>query len=224
MRENSRTTVVSAVLGVVLLAVVFAFAVLVPKLSDDDGGGPEHSDAGVAEPTGGSTGTAGGPVELPDKLGKTLVAVDLGTLPADLAQRIGDLGDLKKQQAAIVKGLDSTFGAPGAYRIYAAPDGSALAQVIVLDKAPGLFAPDALPVDPGTLGVTRAAAELVKVRDAVCSVSWPAEVPKGTAVDPQVKPQGVRCQLGAGDRTYEITSQGLTVDETVADVEAAASV
>ena len=78
-------------------------------------------------------------------------------------------------------------------------------------------------VDPSAIGVTRAPSELVKVDDAVCSVSWPAEVPEGTAVDPKVEPQGVRCQMGAGDRTYELSSQGLTVEETVSSLEAVAS-
>ncbi|MFB9313183.1 hypothetical protein [Nocardioides plantarum] len=220
MRDNPRTTVISAVAGVVLLAGVFAFTVLVPKLGDDDA---EATYVGSAEPASGPVATADGPVTLPDKIGDQLVAVDLGTLPADLAQRFGDLGALKKQEAAITDGLDDVFDAQGAFRVYAAADGSAIAQVTALDKAPGLFAPDALPVAPSAIGVTRAASELVKVDDAVCSVSWPAEVPKGTAVDPKVQPQGVRCQMGVGERTYELTSQGLTVKESVANLEALAS-
>ena len=216
MRDNPRTTVISAVSGVVLLAGVFAFTVLVPKIGDD-----AEQAAGADESS--STQTAAGPVELPDKIGAKLVAVDVGTLPPDLAQRFGDLDALKKQEAAIADGLDDVFAAPGAFRVYAASDGSAVAQVTALDRAPGLFAPDALPVDPSAIGVTRAPSELVKVDDAVCSVSWPAEVPEGTAVDPKVEPQGVRCQMGAGDRTYELSSQGLTVEETVSSLEAVAS-
>ena len=33
----------------------------------------------------------------------------------------------------------------------------------------------------------------------------------------------MRCQMGAGDRTYELSSQGLTVEETVSSLEAVAS-
>lgn len=229
MRDNPRTTVVSAVAGVVLLGGVFAFTVLVPKLGDDDEVTYQGSSQAVPEPMGATAtaspapGSTSGPVDLPDKIGQKLVAVDLGSLPAALATQFGDLAALKKQEAAITDGLTDVFGVGGAFRVYAATDGSAIAQVTVLDKAPGLFAPDALPVDPEVIGVTRAPSELLKVDDAVCSVSWPAEVPKGQEVDPAVKPQGVRCQRGAGDRTFELTSQGLSVEETVSLLTAVSS-
>lgn len=200
MRDSRRTPVVSAVAGAVLLAGTVGFAVLLPKLDD----GAEAA-----------TAADRAPVELPDRIGDDLVAVDTGTLPQQLAASFGDIDTLKKQEAAITDGLDDVFGVPGTFRVYASQDGAALAQVTVLDKAPGLFTPDALPIDPSVIGATRAAAELVRADGAVCSVSWPAAVPEGQQVDPDVKPQGVRCQLGEGERTYELTTQGLGVDQTV---------
>lgn len=212
MRDNPRTTLVSALLGVVLLGGVFVFTVVVPELGDD------------AEPAGAESGEAASageplaPVELPDELGGGLTAVDLGTLPDDLAQQFGDLEALKEQETSITEGLARVFGAPGAFRVYAAADASAVAQVTVLDRAPGLFAPDALPIDPAVVDVARAPSELVSVDGATCSVNWGEAVPAGQPIDPAAKPQAVRCQLGSQDdrRTYELTAQGLSVDDTVA--------
>jgi hypothetical protein len=207
MRDNPRTTVVSVLLGVVLLGGVFAFTVLVPKIGDQDAASAESS--ATADPL--------PPVVLPDELAGGLEAVDLGTLPAELAQKFGDVDALKKQEDSIAEGLDRVFGVPGSFRVYAAADGSAVAQVTVLDKAPGLFTPDALPIDPKVINVARAPSDLVDVDGATCSINWGEAVPAGTAIDPAAMPQGVRCQLGQDDRrTYELTSQGLSVDDSVA--------
>lgn len=207
MRDNPRTTVVSALLGVVLLGGVFVFTVLVPELGDDPASSPSSD-----EPSAGA-----GPVDLPDALPGDLEAIDLGTLPTQLAQSFPPADDLREQEASIADGFQDVFGVPGAFRLYAATDGTALAQVTVLDRAPGLFAPDTPPIDPAVLGLARASSELVKVDDAVCSISYGdgSEVPAGQPVDPAQAPQAVRCQLGAGERTYEATTQGLTADETV---------
>lgn len=219
MRDDPRTTALSAAAGVVLLGGLFAFTVLVPEIGDE----PEHSYETSSEPLDGPMESQSGPIELPDQLDGDLVAVDLGTLPADLAQRFGEVEAVREQEAAVVTGLSDVFQVPAAFRVYAATDGSALAQITVLDRAPGLFAPDALPVDPAAIGLTRAASELVRVGDAVCSVSWAEQVPAGQPIDPAVEPQGVRCQLGVGERTFEITAQGLTVDETVANLDSASA-
>lgn len=212
MRDNPRTTLVSALLGVVLLGGVFVFTVLVPELGDD------------AEPAAAERGASASapddlaPVALPDELSGGLTAVDLGTLPAELAAQFGDLESLKDQETSITEGLARVFGVPGAFRVYAAADASAVAQVTVLDKAPGLFAPDALPIDPALVDVARPPSELVSVDGATCSVNWGEAVPAGQPVDPATQPQAVRCQLGGQDdqRTYELTAQGLSVDDTVA--------
>lgn len=207
-RSSAASTVLSAVLGVVLLAGVVAFTVGLNAADD-------------TEPA--SSETAAGAIDLPDSLSNGMVAVDLGTLPEELTAQLGSVDELPAQEAAVAEGLARVFGVPGEFRVYAAEDATALANVTVLDKAPGLFTPDTLPIDPSVIGVTRAQSELVDVDGATCSVAWPAEVPEGQEIDPTVTPQAVRCQLGAGERTYEITAQGLTVDDSVAVLKALAA-
>ncbi|MDO9457356.1 hypothetical protein [Nocardioides sp.] len=208
MRDNPKATVINVVLGVVLLGGLFVFTVVVPDLGDD----PEPA---AGTPSESASAPAQGPIDLPDKLSSGLVAVDLGNLPDQLAQQFGDLEALKKQEGSIADGLEQVFGVPGAFRVYAAEDGSAIAQMTALDKAPGLFTPDALPIDPEVLGVARAASELVEVEGATCSLNWGEEVPAGQAIDPAQDPQAIRCQLGAGERTYELTAQGLPLVDAV---------
>ncbi len=204
MRDNPRTPLLSALAGAVLLGGLVTFVLVLPD------GEPEATSSETSLP-----GEGNGSLELPDELEGGLVAVDLGTLPAELTEGFGDVARLAEQEESIGDGLEETFGVPGAFRVYAAEDGSALAQVTALDRAPGLFTPDALPIDPGVLGVERAQAELVKVDDAVCSLDWGAEVAAGQPV-PADPPRAIRCQLGDGERTYELTAQGLTPDEGAA--------
>lgn len=205
MRDNPRIFYASALAGAVMLGGVVAFSVVLPEGGEDAAAG-----------TSAEGGSSASPIELPDELEGGLVAVDLGTLPEELSQTLGDTSDLTRQEEAISQGLQDTFGVPGAFRVYAAEDASAIAQVTALDKAPGLFTPDALPIDPGVLGVARAQSELVRIDGAVCSLDWGAEVPEGQPIDPAAAPRAIRCQLGDGDRTYELTAQGLTPDAGVA--------
>lgn len=217
MTTQTRTSLVGALVGLVLLGLVVAFAVGVPELTGDDATA-QAADAGE-----GAEGSAEPedlePIDLPTglsgELSGELVAVDTGELPEALAAQFGDLSDLGAQQASVAEGLQALFGVPGAFRLYAASDGSALVSLTVLDKAPGLFVPEALPIDPSVLGVTRAAVEIVDIDGAICSLNWGADVPAGQPIDPAVPPQGVRCQLGDGERTYEISAQGLTPEATV---------
>ncbi len=204
MRDNPRTPLLSALAGAVLLGGLVTFVLVLPD------GEPEATSFETSLP-----GEGNGSLVLPDELEGGLVAVDLGTLPAELTEGFGDVARLAEQEESIGDGLEETVGVPGAFRVYAAEDGSALAQVTALDRAPGLFTPDALPIDPGVLGVERAQAELVKVDDAVCSLDWGAEVAAGQPV-PADPPRAIRCQLGDGERTYELTAQGLTPDEGAA--------
>lgn len=197
---------ISAVAGVALLGGLVAFAVLLPEREED---------AAPAEPTGVTSEGSGstGSIELPDELSGGLQAIDLGTLPSELAQQFGDPEQLVAQQDSISAGLEEIYDAAGAFRIYASVEGPSLVQVTVLDKAPGLFV-EALPVDAEVLGVARPSSELVRVDDAVCSIAWGEDVPTGQPVDPDAAPQAVRCQLDAGGRTIEISTQGLSVEAT----------
>lgn len=204
MRESTRTTLVATVVGLLLLGAVVAFAVALPE-------GDAES---ASEETGAPAAPA--PLELPDELSDGLVAVDTGDLPAELAAQFGDLDELRAREESVGEGLESLYGVPGEFRLYAAVDGSTLVSVTVLDREPGLFVPETPPIDPGLLGVERASVELVPVGDAVCSVAWGEDVPEGQPVDPTQPPQNTRCQLGVDGRTFEITAPGLPPEEVVA--------
>lgn len=209
MRDSGRPTLIGAVLGVLLLGAVVAFAVLVPELSDD------------AEPMGAETTTepaALEPVELPDTLPLGLLAVDSGELGPDVP-----IEGLAEQEASAVEQLESLFGDAAAFRVYATPARDVIAQLVVLDRAPGLFTPETIPLDPALSGNERDAVEMVNVDGTVCSVNYGAPVAAGQPIDPTAVPVSVRCQLGAGERTYDISAQGVTVDQTLEVLQAAAA-
>ncbi len=60
-----------------------------------------------------------------------------------------------------------------------------------------------------------------RVGDAVCSVNYGQPVAAGQPIDPTVAPLTVRCQQGAGGRTYDLSTQGLSVEEAVEVLDAA---
>ncbi|MEO9324394.1 hypothetical protein ABFT23_12945 [Nocardioides sp. C4-1] len=205
MRDNPRLPLVSAALGLVLLGGVVGFAVVLPDLVDEPQATSAESGASDL-----------GPIELPDELPGGFVAVDLGTLPEEVTGAGFDVQDVVTQQDSIDEGLEKTFGVPGKIRYYAAEDGSSGASITALDKAPGLFLVNAVPVDPAVVGLERLPSELVNVDGAVCEVAWGQPVAEGQPVDPTQTPGAVRCQIGEGERTYEVTGQGITLDATVA--------
>ncbi len=215
MSVSSRSPVAAAVLGLVLLSGLVAFATL-PK-----------DDAEPAEPAGSATEeTAVEPsenLELPDRLGDDLVAIDTGDLPGAIKAKLGDLDAMADQEASVDERLRSVYDSPADFRYYMPEDGSALLAVTALDRAPGLFLPDLPPVEPGLVGLARTSSELVEVDDAVCAVGWGQSVPQGQAADPDAVPQTLRCQRGAGERTYEVSSQGYTVDQAAAVLAALAA-
>ncbi|WP_139982815.1 hypothetical protein [Nocardioides litoris] len=203
MPDTNRTPLVSLAVGVVALAGVVGFAAGLPE-------GP------ASETEGGSSNEAA--PTLPDELPSGLVAVDLGTAPAELAQQLGDVASVKTQQDSIVAGLDDLYGAASAMRIYFSEDPAALVQAVAVDEAAGPFL-QTLPLDPATVGLARLPTEMVRRGEAVCSVTWGQEVPEGQPVDPTEVPQSVRCQQGGGGRTYDVLARGLDLDQTVAAVQ-----
>jgi len=199
-----RGALAGLVAGVLLLVVVVAFAVVLPRID----AAPESSDDAAADAPSGS-------VELPDALPDGLVAQDSGRLPtppgADAAQFQEQLRDF---QANAVDGFTDLFGVGAAFRVYASEDGAKQALVTVLDTPPGLFAPDGPPVDPELAGVARPATQLVSAGGAVCALNWGQPVPEGQPV-PDGDPLLTRCQLGSGGRTFEMAGSGMAVEEIV---------
>ena len=213
-RSPVSSTLVSALVGVLLLGAVFVFTVVVPKIGDDEAAASGETTAEAEQ------APALEPVALPDALPPNLVAVDSGALPAAVGAQFGDVSGLREQEDSIGAGLESLFGDTGAFRLYAADDGSALVSITVLDRAPGLYVPEAPPVDPATLGLERSAVEMVEADGAVCSLNWGEEVPAGQPIDPAALPGAIRCQRGEGERTFEISAQGITLDATIAVLDA----
>lgn len=212
MRDSGRPTLIGAVIGVLLLGAVVAFAVLVPELDDDKAAAVEHSYEADADPE-------PAPAVLPDSLPQGLVAADSGDLGADVP-----IDGLLEQEASAGEELEKLFDAKAVFRLYASPSSAekqALAQVVVIDGEPGLFTPETIPIDPALLDLARPPVEMQRIGDAVCSVNYGQPVAAGQPIDPTAPPLTVRCQQGAGGRTYDISTQGLTVEEAIEVLEAA---
>ncbi len=181
---------IGVVLGVVLLGAVAAFGIALPKATGDD----EESEA-AAE------------IVLPDELPHGLVAQD--NLDSEVA------GRYQEAQDSGAEGLEDIYDVPAAVRGYATEDGNAQATITVLDRAPGLFDPHGPPIDPAVLGVERSIYELRRVGDAVCDVFWQQPVPEGQEIDDSVPPSALQCQLGDGDRTFELFASGLSLEQGI---------
>jgi hypothetical protein len=185
---------IGVLLGLVLLGAVAAFAIGLPKATDE-------GDAESAE------------IELPDRLPHGLVAEDVldrerGAKAQEYADRVSAIQD------SAVEGLEEIYGDPAAIRGYASDDGAVQVTVTVLDRAPGLFDPHGPPIDPELLQLERSIYELRRVGDAVCDLYWQQVVPQGQPVG-DADPSAVQCQLGDGDRTLEIFASGLSAEDAV---------
>lgn len=191
---------IGLVLGVVLLAVLFVFAVLLPRAA------------------GGSHG--GSVAALPDTLPGGWTALE--TL--DPPEGAGD--DFAEQQQSAVdfvgQALDDVYDEDTAFRAYTTEDFSSFVTVTVFAAPGGAFGPPNGVADPETLQLDKAPVELVREGDAVCVVNNQTGQP-GQPSDPAALPLGVSCQLSEGGQTFQIGSQQLSVDETVELLEAVAA-
>ncbi len=204
-RSSFRAPLLAALLGLLLLAGMVAFAVGLPEVS---GAEKETSEA------------ATGPIDLPDTLEGGFVAVDSPEFPAEVAAQFGDISALAEQEASVAANLGEIFEGEGAFRVYGRTDGSAVAQVTAINGSLGLFVPDALPIDPELIGAARPATEVARIDDAVCSIAWGEQIPQGTPVPTEGLPQTLRCQLAENGRVYEVSGQGISAQEAV-DIAAA---
>ena len=193
--SDRKAQVAGVVTGVVLLGAVAAFGIALPKATGED-------DAEATR------------IELPETLPHGLVAEDVpddegGAEGQEYADRVAEI------QESAVDGLEDIFDAPAAIRGYASDDGAVQATVTVLDRPPGLFDPHGPPIDPELLQLERSIYELRRVGDAVCDLYWQQVVPEGQPIDDKAGPAAVQCQLGDGDRTFEIFGSGLSAEEAV---------
>ncbi|GGF33423.1 hypothetical protein GCM10011519_03580 [Marmoricola endophyticus] len=197
LRSNA---VVGAALGVVVLALVAVFGIVLPKAHGDESGSAP---------------------DLPAKAGG-FVALDSGQLPAALQQQIGSVPVVRKAQKEARTGLEKVNGTAVAYRYYVSPDRQALAAVTVVPGDPGLFSPDGPPV--AAAPQQQASYQLRKVSGAVCAEYYTqqqASVPGQSGGAAQLS--RVHCQLGADGDTYDVDARGLTTAKTVSLLKSLAS-
>lgn len=206
--SSARTALVAAASGVVLLAAVVGFAVGLPEVAGAEGAeGGEGPGVEALAP-------------LPESLPGDLVSLTSPEMPAEIVEQSGGaeaLADIVDSGAANVAEL---YGEPSAFGIYGRTDGSVLVTVTVGPGEPGLFVPDGTPISPEVQGVARSTLDFVQTDDGVCSVIYAQPIAAGQAADPAELPQRVHCQLGADGLLYDVTSQGLSIEETVAAADA----
>ena len=105
------------------------------------------------------------------------------------------------------------YDEPVAFRAYADKTLQDFLVVTVFTGEGGAFGPPSGLADPQAQGLERATTELVREDDAVCVASYQA-VPQGQ--DASAPPLAVTCQLAADGHTVQLTSNGHSVDDTVA--------
>ncbi|WP_134740142.1 hypothetical protein [Nocardioides sp. 503] len=192
--RGSRPFVLGLVGGIVVLGLLVAFTVLLPK-------------SGGADPD-----------ALPDSLPGGLRASDLvrdqddaeqQARAEDFAERQGDINESGAEQ------LEDLFDAPAVVRTYQDEQFERQVTITVVETAAGPFLPNGPPLDPSYLDLERNVSELVSVGDGVCALYYQQPVPKGQAVPDDEQPQALQCQVGAGGATYQLFGQGLDADAAV---------
>lgn len=179
--------------GLVVLALLVVFAVLLPQAT-------------------------GGPESLPDTLPGGLTAVDdVDDVPEaeraqaeDFAERQRGINDSGAEE------LEELFGAPAKVRSYYDQENDRQVTVTVVDTEAGPFLPNGPPFDASYLDLERNVSELVKSGDGVCALYYQEAVPEGQEITPdQEEPQAIQCQVGANGATYQLYGRGLDAEEAV---------
>ncbi|MGA8847668.1 MAG: hypothetical protein WB471_13720 [Nocardioides sp.] len=199
--QSSRASLLAAAGGVVGLALLVGFAVGLPEIvgTDEGAAGPQ---VGELAP-------------LPEALPGDLLSLLSPDMPTDVVEQSGGAEALTTIVESGADNVAALYGAPTAFGIYAKADGSALVTVTVAPGEPGLFVPDGTPISPEVQGLERSTLVVSEVEDGVCSVVYAQQVAPGQPVDPDEQPGRVHCQLAAEGLLYDVTSQGISVAETV---------
>lgn len=192
---TSRTALLGAVLGLVCLGLLVAFALGLPESSSD------------------SEDVSSAPITLPGSLPGEWTAVDVVSPDgeADDAEQFA-----KDQQEAVgyVNGvLGEVYDAPTAFRAYANDSRTAFVTLTAFDAPGGAFAPNGF-TDPERAKLARPQLELVRVDDTVCQVNWDP-IPEGEEVPADDVPLGTSCQVSDAGRTFQMGTQGMSVQNTV---------
>ncbi len=183
--------IVGLTLGAIVLGLLVVLAVVLPKAQGD-------------------TGSA----DLPETLPGGWTAAD-ALDPDDVPEAAGaDAEELVERQVDQRKYVEDTYAevydeAP-AFRVYTDEELRQVALVTVFETGPGSFAPPQGLVDPEVAGLERAPVELVREGDALCAVSYQAVA----AGEDSGEPQTITCQQPSGSRTVQLTTQGVSVDDT----------
>jgi hypothetical protein len=217
VNQSARTTVLAAVGGLLLLVLLVAFAVGLPELSGSKEGG-EGNESG--EPGESGSAPVGELAPLPESLPGDLVSILGPDMPPEVAAQSGGVEQMQAVVTSATANLAEVFGEPTAFGIYGRADGTALLTLAVGPGEAGLFVPDGAPVSAEVQQAARANLELVEIGDAVCSVVYAQAIPAGQPVDPEEQPGRVHCQLADAGLLYDVTAQGIGVEETVAAAEA----
>lgn len=198
-RTSSRWSAIA--LGVLLLALVAAFAIGLPRLTEE-------------QPP--------GDVSLPDTLpgGWTALALVGGPKGTDPAQYAAQQ---TRAVSYVNKVLGGVYAKPTGFQAYINDARDNLVTLTIFDAAGGAFAPPNGVADPKLLGLDRAPVELTREGDAVCIASYQSAAQSGQAPqgDPD-QPLSVSCQTTRSAQTVQLGSQGLSVAETVALLDVAA--
>ncbi len=195
-RRTSSGPWVGIALGVVLLGLVAAFAIGLPKATGD-------------EPAS-STETSDGPLTLPATLPGGYVSSDdpdafAGGQLASQAEQIAE-----QEKAARTYGnkvLTKVLGTPAATRTYVTKDTQAV-YVQAFRSAGGAFAPNTLAAPDASGG--QVPTEMKKVGDGACILSY-AQAAQGQA--PTVGYS--QCQVSRGDLTTQVSSSAVSAEDLV---------
>ena len=191
---SSRTsTVVGIVLGLVILGLMAAFAIGLPKAHGEERDQPRE-------------------LSLPDTLPGGYVASDDPAAFKD-GELAAQADTIAAQQRADAdhgnKVLPDVLGTSAATRTYVA-NGTDAVFVQVFQSTGGAFAPNSIP-DPANTG-GQAATEMKAVGDGACILSYGQATAQGQA--PPVAFS--QCQVTSGELTVQIGSSQVTADDLVA--------
>ena len=166
--------------------------------------------------------TGGGEAELPAELpgGWTATdALDPDDLPESAGEQAAEYVDRQVQQREYVEETYAeVYDEPPAFRTYTDESFQRFALVTVFEGGGGSFAPPQGVVDPEVVGLERAPIELVHRGDSLCAVDYQA-VATGEGTEETEQPQSITCQRTSGERTVQLATQGVTVDDTFALLE-----
>lgn len=214
VKPSARTTALAAIGGIVALVAVFGFAVGLPKVSDD----PDSSEGAGSAGDGPQITELGA---LPDALPGGLVSFLSPDMPDALLEQAGGVDQATAAIASASDNLGELYGEPTAFGIYGKADGSGLVTVTIGPGEPGLFVPDGAPVSAEVQGAARAALEVVRVdAETVCSVLYDQPLAEGQPAEPAELPARIHCQLGSSGLLYDVTGQGISLDDLVAATDA----